>query len=165
MSISLGGLFGGSKGDTKTTANSTQTTDSSQRQVTSSQSGQAVQGTGNSVTVNDSSLVALGLKNNEYASSIVSQINDTSAALLGKIADTLKQTSNDTLQSAISNGAALSSVSATASDAINTQAAIASANKGGFLSNLSEKSQTYLAIGAAALGAYYFLKPKGGKIF
>lgn len=163
MGINIGGLFGG--GDKKTTANTTNTTDSSQRQVTSSQSGQAVQGTGNSVTVNDSSLVALGLKNNEYASSIVSDINNTAAALLGKIADTVKQTSNDTLNSAIANGAALSSVSSTASDAINTQAAIAGVNKGGFLSSLSEKSQTYLAIGAALLGAYYFLKPKGGKIF
>ncbi len=165
MSISLGGLFGGSKGDTKTTANSTQTTDSSQRQVTSSQSGQAVQGAGNSVVVNDSSLVALGLKNNDTAASIISHINDTFAAELGKIADTVKQTSNDTLQSAISNGAALSSVADAATQGINTQAAIAGANKGGFLSNLSEKSQTYLAIGAALLGAYYFLKPKGGKIF
>lgn len=150
-------LFGG--GDSK--SQSTNTTDASQRQVTSSQSGQAVQGTGN--IVNDSSLVALGVQNNSTAASIISHINDTFAAELGKIADTVKQTSNDTLNSAIASGNALSSVAATTSAGITAQSQIAGAGSG-FWSKLSSTQQNVIAIGAAALGAWYFLKPKSFKL-
>lgn len=150
-------LFGG--GDSKSQA--TNTTDSSQRQVTSSQSGQAVQGTGN--IVNDSSLVALGVQNNSTAAGIISHINDTFAAELGKIADTVKQTSNDTLNSAIANGTALSNVAATASAGITAQSQLSGASSG-FWSKLSGTQQNVIAIGAAALGAWYFLKPKSFKL-
>lgn len=144
------GLFGGiASGNQKTNSTTSQTTDSSHREVVSSGgSGSSINGSSN--IVNDASLVQMGIQNNDLAATTLAHINDTAAATIGKLADIVKTTSNDVLQSSISNGATLQAVSqnSTASTGSN------------FWSKLSSTQQNIIAIGAAALGAWYFLKGK-----
>lgn len=143
--MSFFGLFSGDK----STSSSTATTDNSHREVVSSGgSGSSINGTSN--IVNDSSLVALGIQNNDLAAATLAHINDTAAATIGKLADIVKVTSNDVAQTAISNGATLQT-------AVNSTT---SAKSDGLLSNFSDAQQKVIAIGAAVLGAWYFLKGK-----
>lgn len=142
--MSFFGLFSGDK----KSSSATSTTDNSHREVVSSGgSGSSINGTSN--IVNDSSLVQMGIQNNNIASSVLSHINDTAAATIGKLADIVKATSNDVLQTSVSNGATL-------------QAVAQSTNSTGsnFWSKLSTTQQNIIAIGAAVLGAWYFLKGK-----
>ncbi len=145
MSI-FGGLFSGNQ---KTNSTASNTSDNSHREVVSSGgSGSSING--NSNIVNDSSLVALGIQNNDLAATTLAHINDTAAATIGKLADIVKVTSNDVAQTAISNGATLQT-------AVNSTTA---AKSDGLLSNFSDAQQKVIAIGAALFGAYYFLRGK-----
>lgn len=144
------GIFGGiASGNTKQNSTTSQTTDSSHREVISSGgSGSSINGSSN--IINDSSLVQMGIQNNDLAATTLAHINDTAAATIAKLADIVKGTSNDVLQSAVSNGATLQAVSAT--NATNKDT--------GLLSSFSDSQQKIIAIGAAVLGAWYFLKGK-----
>lgn len=143
MGLSFGGLIGGDSGDTS--SNTTQNYDQSNRAAVTSQSGVSTQGSNN--TINDSSLVSIGLENNKIAGDILSHIADTTTATIGKLADVVKTTSNDTLTSAISNSA---------NAAQNTTAANT------LFSSLGNNIQNLVLVGAALLGAWYLLgRPKG----
>jgi len=131
-------LFGDSG---NSSSNTTNNTDSSQRNALTAQTGNPVLGSGN--IVNDAGLVGLGIQNNNLSAGILSHINDTNTALLGKLADVVKTTSNDVLQSAVASKDA-------------TKAAIDST--GDVVNNISDNLTKYLAIGAAVLGAFYLLK-------
>lgn len=97
---SFGNLFGGNK---QSSTNSTQNYDQSHNEAVTSQSGAAVFGSQN--IINDAGLISLGQKNNDIAASVIGEINKTNTALIGKLADTVKQTSNDGLNTALAGAA------------------------------------------------------------
>lgn len=142
MGFSFGGLIGGDSGDSS--SNSTQNYDQSHRESVASQSGASVLGSSN--IVNDTGLVSIGLQNNSLATNIISHINDTNTALIGKLADVVKTTSNDALTTSLSGAKTVQE----------TQAA-----NSNLLSGVSDNIQKAVMYGAIALGAWYFLGHPG----
>lgn len=130
------GLFGGNKSE-----NTTNLTDTSQNQTTTAQSGLSLQGNTIQGTVvnNDASIVGLGIQNNNIAASVLSHLTDVTGATIGKLADAVKSTSNDTLNAAVGNSAVQSQTASV-------------------FSGLANNIQNVVAVGAVLLGAWYFLK-------
>lgn len=139
MGLSFGGLFGGGNQSTSA-ANTTSNIDSSQRNALTTQTGNPVLGSNN--IVNDSGLVSLGIQNNNIAASVLDNINRTNAAVIGKLADVVKTTSNDVLNTAVSNNATATQVAG---------------QTGALVDTIGQKLQNYGAIAAFAIGGYYFL--------
>lgn len=134
MGFSLFGSSGSSS------SSSTSNQDNSQRNALTTQTGNPVLGSNN--VVNDSNLVSLGIQNNNIAASVLEQINNTNAAVIGKLADVVKTTSNDVLNTAVSNNATATQVAGQTSSLVDT---------------LGQKLQNYGAIAAFVIGGYYFL--------
>jgi hypothetical protein len=147
MGLSLWGDSGDSS------SNTTQNYDQSNRSAASSQYGAAIQGSSN--VVNDASLVSLGIQNNDLAANILQHISDTNAATIGKLADVVKQTSNDTLSSAIASNNSIGTAAQTAQST--------NATASGLFSGLSTNIQNMVMIGAVLLGGWFLLGHPGKK--